>query len=69
VPGKPEGEWPWYYINPDDCIDCGACEEECPKDAIFEDAVILREHKEHTDAIAINRRFFEEGPGYKAKEM
>lgn len=23
------------YINPDECIDCGACEPECPVDAIF----------------------------------
>jgi|688.fasta_scaffold304985_2 NAD-dependent dihydropyrimidine dehydrogenase PreA subunit len=23
------------YINPDTCIDCGACEPECPVDAIF----------------------------------
>ena len=24
------------YINPDECIDCGACEPECPWQAIFE---------------------------------
>ena len=24
-----------YYINPDECIDCGACEPECPVNAIF----------------------------------
>lgn len=24
------------YIDPDTCIDCGACEPECPVDAIFE---------------------------------
>jgi ferredoxin len=35
VPGKPEGEWPWYYIDPDTCIDCGACIPECPFAAIF----------------------------------
>jgi NAD-dependent dihydropyrimidine dehydrogenase PreA subunit len=23
------------YIHPDECIDCGACEPECPVDAIF----------------------------------
>ncbi len=23
------------YINPDECIDCAACEPECPVDAIF----------------------------------
>jgi ferredoxin len=35
VPGKPEAEWPWYYIDPDTCIDCGACIPECPFEAIF----------------------------------
>ena len=35
VPGKPEGEWPWFYIDPDTCIDCGACIPECPYEAIF----------------------------------
>lgn len=35
VPGKPQGEWPWYYIDPDTCIDCGACIPECPYEAIF----------------------------------
>jgi len=35
VPGKPEGEWPTFYIDADTCIDCGACEAECPFGAIF----------------------------------
>jgi ferredoxin len=35
VPGKPESEWPWYFIDPDTCIDCGACVPECPYEAIF----------------------------------
>lgn len=35
VPGKPQEEWPWYYIDPDTCIDCGACIPECPFGAIF----------------------------------
>lgn len=26
-----------YYIHPDECIDCGACEPECPVTAIFPD--------------------------------
>ena len=26
------------YINPDECIDCGACAPECPVDAIFDEA-------------------------------
>ncbi len=33
--GKPEDEWPWLYIDPDTCIDCGACVPECPFEAIF----------------------------------
>lgn len=40
VPGKPQGEWPWFYIDPETCIDCGACVPECPFNAIFpEDSV------------------------------
>jgi ferredoxin len=35
VPGKPVDQWPWYYIDPDTCIDCGACVPECPFGAIF----------------------------------
>jgi len=26
-----------FYIHPDECIDCGACEPECPVQAIFPD--------------------------------
>lgn len=26
-----------FYINPEECIDCGACEPECPVEAIFAD--------------------------------
>ena len=35
VPGKPTDKWPWFYIDPDTCIDCGACVPECPYTAIF----------------------------------
>lgn len=35
-PGVPEDKFPTFYINPDECIDCGACEIECPHGAIFE---------------------------------
>jgi NAD-dependent dihydropyrimidine dehydrogenase PreA subunit len=45
-----------YYINPDECIDCGACEPECPPQAIFaEDAV----PEKWTSYIAKNYKFFE----------
>lgn len=29
-----------YYINPDECIDCGACEPECPVEAIYSDDAV-----------------------------
>ena len=35
VGGQPGDKWPWFYIDPDTCIDCGACVPECPYDAIF----------------------------------
>ena len=35
VPGEPKEEYPLYYIDPDTCIDCGACVPECPYSAIF----------------------------------
>jgi ferredoxin len=28
------------YIDPDNCIDCGACSPECPVEAIFSDQVV-----------------------------
>jgi ferredoxin len=35
-----DGEDRMLYINPEECIDCGACEPACPVNAIYpEDAV------------------------------
>ncbi len=53
VPGKPESEWPLYYIDPDTCIDCGACVPECPFAAIFpEDEVPSAYHAKGGERIA-----------------
>ena len=30
------------YIDPEECIDCGACEPECPVEAIFEESKKIR---------------------------
>jgi NAD-dependent dihydropyrimidine dehydrogenase PreA subunit len=35
LPGQPADQHPWMYIDPDTCIDCGACVPECPFGAIF----------------------------------
>ncbi|HNP85025.1 MAG: 4Fe-4S binding protein [Chloroflexi bacterium SZAS-1] len=29
-----------FYINPDECIDCGACEAECPVSAIYAERAV-----------------------------
>ena len=48
-------EAPLYYIDPDECIDCGACEPECPVTAIFaEDALPAQ----WNNFIQINADFF-----------
>src|SRR5262249_56043569 len=44
-----------YFIDPDECIDCGACVDPCPVDAIFpEDEVPA----EWTSFIKINTDYF-----------
>ena len=35
-------------INPDECIDCGACEPECPVNAIFPEDALPAESKRYT---------------------
>ena len=44
-----------YYINPDECIDCGACEPECPVTAIFPEEDVPAQMKEY---IQLNRDVF-----------
>ena len=34
-PGASTEQWPTYYIDPSNCIDCGACVPECPFHAIY----------------------------------
>lgn len=45
IPGKPEAEWPWFYIDPETCIDCGACIPECPFEAIFEEDEVPEDYE------------------------
>lgn len=35
------------YINPEECIDCGACVPACPVDAIFPEEEVPEEWKDY----------------------
>jgi len=51
------------FIDPEECIDCGACEPECPVNAIFpEDAVPA----DQTRYIELNARWFKDKDGTRA---
>ncbi|HEY7350955.1 MAG TPA: ferredoxin family protein [Ktedonobacterales bacterium] len=43
------------YINPDECIDCGACEPACPVNAIYEESAVPEQWRQY---IKINADFF-----------
>ena len=45
------------YINPDECIDCGACEAACPVSAIFQDTEVPDEWQEYVE---LNQQWFED---------
>lgn len=55
-----DAQWTKYYINPETCIDCGACMAECPHSAIFPEDEVPGEHKAD---IKLNADFFTKGPG------
>lgn len=46
---------PQYYIDPDQCIDCAACELACPVSAIAHDASLQGEMRRY---IQINANFY-----------
>ena len=43
------------YINPDECIECGACEPACPVEAVYYDADVP---EALAGAVDSNRAFF-----------
>lgn len=51
-------------INPDECIDCGACEAECPTTAIFEEAEVPYDQEAMTDFNAVASGAMELGDSY-----
>jgi ferredoxin len=44
-----------YFIDPDECIDCGACVDPCPVDAIFPEDEVPEQWREY---IKINADYF-----------
>jgi ferredoxin len=54
------------YIQPDECVDCGACEPVCPVEAIYYEDDVPAEWAAYTEANAV---FFEDlgSPGGASK--
>jgi ferredoxin len=48
-----------FYIDPNECIDCGACVSTCPVEAIFAEADVPAQWKEFT---AKNKEMAAKGP-------
>src|SRR5512133_3189056 len=46
------------YIQPDECVECGACEPVCPVNAIFQQNDLPDEWRQY---VQIERQFFEPG--------
>ena len=59
-PGEPQDEWPYYYIDPDSCIDCGLCIPACPYNAIWLEANVPDFLKADIQA---NYDYYQQGQG------
>ncbi len=54
------------YIDPEECIDCGVCEPECPWEAIFEDERVPSVFSENT---ALNAKISEAKDKFSVPEV
>ena len=52
------------YIDPDECIDCGACEPVCPVTAIFAEDDVPDNQKAYTE---INAQWFKDKDAVRAR--
>jgi NAD-dependent dihydropyrimidine dehydrogenase PreA subunit len=59
-----EGEDRMLYIDPDECIDCGACEPACPVTAIFAEDDVPDDMKDYT---ALNAQWYKDKAAVRAK--
>ena len=53
-------------INPDECIDCGVCEPECPIDAIISD-IEAEKNPDTANFISINAALSKDAPNITEK--
>ena len=58
VKGMTIGKKDMLYINPDECIDCGACLPECPVEAIYESEEEAIEADGTDEYVKRNYKFF-----------
>ena len=59
-PGPQDPDFPGteqLYINPETCVDCGACVDACPVLAIYEEGSLPQKWSHYTD---VNRNYFKE---------
>ena len=54
------------YIDPAECIDCGACEPACPVTAIFAEDDVPDEEKAYTE---INRLWYQDKEAARARVL
>ena len=54
------------YIDPEECINCGVCEPECPWEAIFEDEQVPSVFAED---VALNALIVEHKDAFKVPEV
>jgi len=59
-----EGKDRKLYIDPDECIDCGACEPVCPVTAIFAEDDVPDQYKEYTE---LDARWFKDPDAVRAR--
>ena len=59
-----EGDDRMLFINPDECIDCGACEPACPVTAIFAEDDVPGDQAEFK---AINVNWYSDKAGARAR--
>jgi NAD-dependent dihydropyrimidine dehydrogenase PreA subunit len=59
-PRKGESDYDQHnqlYIDPEECIDCGACEPACPVAAIFEESALPEQWRQY---IKINADYYQD---------